>query len=92
MVKLSERTELALKADISSILYENPLRALFTKEISIELRRDKEFTKKLLLGMEKEGLVESVVKISKDKYYKKRMKWKIPEKILKIYKESKNDF
>ncbi len=85
MSRLSEKTKLALKADISSILYENPLRALFTKEISIELRRDKEFTKKLLLEMGKEGLVERIIKNNKGKLYKERIKWRIPERILNIY-------
>ncbi len=92
MVRLSEKTKLVLKADISSILYENPLRALFTKEIAFELRRDKEFTKALLLGMEKEGLVERIFKNSNGKLYKERIKWRIPEMVLKMYKESKSDF
>ena len=86
MVKLSERTELVLKADISSILYENPLRSMFTKEIGVELRRDKEFTKKLLLEMEKEELVERVLKNNKGKLYKERIKWRIPERVMRIYK------
>ena len=92
MVRLSEKTKLVLKADISSILYENPLRALFTKEIAFELRRDKEFTKALLLGMEKEGLVERIFKNSNGKLNKERIKWRIPEMVLKMYKESKSDF
>ena len=66
MVRLSEKTRLALKADISSILYENPLKAMFTKEI---------------------GLVERIVKNMKGKKYEKRVKWRIPQNMLKFYKE-----
>ncbi len=51
MVKLSDKTIELLKEDILSILNENPLKSRFTKEISLELRRDKEFTLKLLLEM-----------------------------------------
>ncbi|MBS3134306.1 hypothetical protein J4214_03675 [Candidatus Woesearchaeota archaeon] len=87
MVRLSEKTRLALKADISSILYENPLKAMFTKEIAFELRRDKEFTKQLLIEMEKNGLVERIVKNMKGKKYEKRVKWRIPQNMLKFYKE-----
>ncbi|MAG47950.1 hypothetical protein CL617_05060 [archaeon] len=88
MSQISEKTKLALKADISSILYENPLQAMFAKEISVELRRDKEFTKKLLLEMENEKLVERITKSSKGIDYKKRIRWKIPERVLQVYDEN----
>ena len=91
MVRLSERTKLALKADISSILYESPLKALFTKEIAFELRRDKEFAKILLLEMEKEHLVERVNKNGVGVFYKRRTKWKIPNHLLKIYSKNEHD-
>ena len=60
MVKLSEETIKLLKEDILSILNENSVKSLFTKEIARELRRDKEFTLKLLLEMEKINWVEDV--------------------------------
>jgi DNA-binding IclR family transcriptional regulator len=56
MVKLSEETIRLLKEDILGILNESK-RNLFTKEIAKELRRDKEFTLKLLLDMKEMGWV-----------------------------------
>tara|TARA_Y100000310_G_C20595410_1_gene770249 strand:+ start:969 stop:1226 length:258 start_codon:yes stop_codon:yes gene_type:complete len=60
MVKLSGKTVELLKEDILSILNENPMQSRFTKEISFDLRRDKEFTLKLLLDMKEKGWVEEV--------------------------------
>ena len=91
MVKLSNKTILGLKADISSILYENPLVAKFTSEIAQELRRDEEFVKKLLLEMEKEGLIKSITKNNKGKDYLLRKRWVIPKKVLDIYNINKLD-
>jgi len=86
VVKLSERTTKLLKEDILSILYERPLIALSTYKISRELRRDNEFTKILLLEMQKEGFIEEVKKGVYGEYVARR-KWKIPSTILKAMQE-----
>ncbi len=90
MVKLSQKTTQLLKDDIISILYENPLAARFTNEIALELRRDNEFTKKILLELKKEGFVEEVKKNSKGYQYLARIKWRIPPKVLKAYESNKS--
>ena len=82
MVKLSQKTISALKDDVMSILYENPLISRSTYEISQELRRDKEFTKKLLLELKNDNFVEEVKKGKRGEYLTHR-KWRIPAKVLK---------
>lgn len=88
MVKLSEKTIQLLKDDIMSILYENPLKAMFTNEIAVELRRNNEFTKKLLLELKKKGLVEEVNKNKRGQEYLRNKKWRIPSRVLKVFDES----
>jgi len=88
MVRLSEKTIKLLEDDIISILYENSLNALFTNQIADELRRNNEFTKKLLLELKKEGLVEEVVKNKKGQEYLRNKKWRIPSKVLKAFEKS----
>jgi len=90
MVKLSKKTIKFLKDDIVSILYDQPLKPLFTNEIATELRRDNEFTKKLLLELKKEGLVEPLKKNNQGQPYIARTKWRIPQKVLKAYKNQNN--
>jgi len=68
-----------------SILYDNPLKPRFTNEIALELRRDNEFSKRLLLEMERDGYVERLKKDNNGKQFIRRIKWKIPDKIVKIY-------
>ena len=82
MVKLSSKTTGKLKDDIISILYENQLNPLLTVEISNELRRDKEFTKKLLLELKEQGILNEIKKNNKGKNYLKRSKWIIKQEIL----------
>ena len=90
MVKLSQKTIQLLKDDIISILYENSLAARFTNEIALELRRDNEFTKKILLELKKEGFVEEIKKNNKGYQYLARIKWRIPPKVLKAYESNKS--
>ena len=67
MVRLSSRTINLLKDDIISIIYENQLKPLLSIEIANELRRDKEFTKRLLFELKKQGILEEKKRIIKEK-------------------------
>ncbi len=85
MVRLSGKTISDLKDDIMSILYDDPLKPKFTNEIALDIRRDNEFTKILLLEMEQLGYVERLKKDNQGKLFIRRIKWKLPDKIIKIY-------
>ena len=82
MVKLSSRILNLLKDDIISILYENNLNPLLTIEISNELRRDKEFTRRLLNELKEQGIITEIKKNNKGKNYLKRSKWAINKEVL----------
>lgn len=86
MTKLSNEKTQKIKEEILSILYHNTLKAMFTNSIAQELIRDEEFTKKLLLELKKEGLIDEI-KRSKEGYeYCKWRRWKLSSKALEAYK------
>ena len=87
MVKLSSNTVNLLKDDIISILYENNLNPLLTMEIAKELRRDKEFTKRLLIELKEKGVIDQIKKNNKGKDYIKRSRWIINPGVLNNYNE-----
>ena len=87
MVKLSKKTVELLKDDIISILYERSLVPMSAYEICVELRRNNEFTKKLLLELEEDGLVREVGKNSDGRVYLRNKKWMIPAKVLKAFEK-----
>ena len=87
MVKLSSNTINLLKDDIISILYENNLNPLLTMEIAKELRRDKEFTKRLLIELKEKGVIDQIKKNNKGKDYIKRSRWIINPGVLNKYNE-----
>jgi len=85
MVKLSSKTTTKLKDDIISILYESQLKPMFTIEIANELRRDKEFTKKLLQELKEQEILTEIKKNNKGKDYIKRSRWSIKPELIKNY-------
>jgi len=84
VVRLSGETTRLLKEDILSILNEDPGRSRFTKDIAKELRRDKEFTLKLLLEMKEMNWVEEVFGRNARG---NRKRWRINKELLKVWKE-----
>ena len=83
MVKLSKKTINLLKDDIVTVLYENPLKPMFTNEIAVALRRDNEFTKSLLLELREIGIITNIKMNKRKKEYLIRKKWVINHNILK---------
>ena len=83
MVRLAKRTVDLLKDDIVNILYESSLKPLFTNEIALLLRRDNEFTKKLLLELKLLGVVEEIKMNRCKKQYLLRKRWRISKEALK---------
>jgi len=58
---------------------------VFTVDVARELARDEEFVKRLLLGLEKKGLVVRVGKNSNGVNYLKRMRWRISNRAHEVY-------
>lgn len=90
MVKLSQNTINLLKDDIVNILYENSLKPLFTNEVAFIMRRDNEFTKKLLMELKNLGIVEEIKFNTRKRNYLLRKKWRISNNVLKKYEEMNN--
>ena len=89
MVKLSLKTKQHLKDDIVSVLYDKSPRSLFAFTIALELRRDKEFVKGLLIELESLGIVERMAKNARGQPYTRRVKWRIPFHVLKAMPQKK---
>ncbi len=90
MVRLSDQLINLIKDDIISHLYNNQLKSFFTNELAREIRRDNEFTLQLLLGLEQQGMVEKIRKNKQGKQYLARIKWRIPNHVIKAYEQRNN--
>ncbi len=74
-----------ISEQIMSYLYEVSPRLVFTVDIARDIARDEEFTKSLLLMLEKREMVIRVRKNSKGKTYLRRIRWRISNRAYDIY-------
>jgi len=74
-----------IKEEILSIIFRNSPKAMFTSEIAMNLARDEEFTKKLLLEMENSKLIASVKKNSSGINYLRRIRWRLTNNTFNAY-------
>ena len=88
MVKISADNKEKIKEHILSLLYHNSPNALFGAEIAREIIRDEEFSKNLLLELEKQKLVTSVNINNKGISYVRRLKWRLTNNAFRAYKEA----
>ena len=86
MTQISDKKINKIKEDILSYLFSITPKTAFVSNISTEIARDEEFTKRLMLDMEKKGLVVGVRKNSKGVVYQKRIRWRLNDKTFKAYK------
>ncbi len=87
-MKISENKRKKISEQILNLLYINFPEPLFTVKISEEIIRDEEFTKDLLIQLEKKNLLKRIKKNPKGIKYKKRIRWTITNKVYKFYKEN----
>ena len=80
--KISIHTKKLLKEDIVGILYEMYPHSLFTNQVAEQLRRNNEFTLKLLEEMRKQNLVSVIKKTKKGEEFVRRKRWKLPSKVV----------
>jgi len=85
MPTISDEKVEKISEQILFYLYEVFPRLVFTVDVARELARDEEFVKKLLLGLEKKGLVVRVGKNSNGVSYLKRMRWRISNRAHEVY-------
>ena len=77
---------------ILAFLFSNSPKPFFTSHIAIELARDEEFIKRLLLDLKNKKLVEEVTKNSKGETYTIRKRWKLSDGAYKAYKHNQNNY
>ena len=94
MPRISQPKIQKIKEQILYFLFNTFPKQVFTSEIARELARDEEFTKKILLVLEKDNLIIKISKNSSGKKYLRRNRWRISNQAYKAYSEhqSKNQF
>jgi predicted transcriptional regulator with HTH domain len=91
MPKISLEKIQKISENILSHLFSIFPRPVFTSDISKDIARDEEFTKKLLLDLEKKELVVRIDKNPKGFSYSKRLRWRLSNKSYEIYKKFQKD-
>jgi len=90
MSKLSEKTIKNIKEQLINMIFENSPKSLYTNELASLLARDEEFTKRLLLELKDQGLVEPVSKNPKGKNFLIRRRWKLTKAVLDASEQLNN--
>jgi predicted transcriptional regulator with HTH domain len=85
MPTISKEKVEKISEQILSYLFGVFPKLVFTVDVAREIARDEEFVKRLLLGLEKKGLVVRVDKNSKGENYLARMRWRISNRAYEVY-------
>ena len=87
-MKISQEKKDKISEHILAYLYSQNPQAIFTSHIALEIARDEEFVKKLLLDLNKKGIVIEIKKNPKGIFYLRRSRWKLTNKFYNLYKQS----
>jgi len=89
-MKISQQKKDKILEQILFYLYSQSPKALFTSHIAMEMARDEEYVKKLLLELKRKKLIVEINKNPQGKIYLKRSRWKISDDTYNLYKEIQN--
>jgi len=84
-MKISKEKRDRIKEQILSFLLHIYPDSKFTAEISREIARDEEYTKKLLEEMNNKRLVVDIRKNSEGEIYSRRIRWRLSKKVYQNY-------
>jgi predicted transcriptional regulator len=87
MPKISKQKIEKISEQVLLFLYSEFPKQIFTSKVAEELARDEEFVKKILIDLEKNGLVIKIDKNSLGYQYSRRLRWRISNKAHEIYKK-----
>jgi predicted transcriptional regulator with HTH domain len=87
MPTISEQKKERISEQILHYLFGIFPKQVFTSEIAKELARDEEFTKTLLIKLQKKELVVKIDKNPEGIAYTRRSRWRISNKSYEIYKK-----
>lgn len=85
MPSISKSKKDKISEQILHYLFSISPESRFTSQISAEMARDEEFTKSLLLDLEKKGLIARIDKNKEGIDYSKRQRWRISSKAFSAY-------
>jgi len=74
-----------IKEAILLVLYKNSPKPLFTSDISLEIIRDEEFTKRVLKELETQKFIVSIDKNPAGIPYSRRLRWRLSTKTYEAY-------
>tara|TARA_Y100000310_G_C20111075_1_gene547138 strand:+ start:282 stop:560 length:279 start_codon:yes stop_codon:yes gene_type:complete len=86
MPRISNEKKEKIQEQILHYLYSVFPKLEFTNKIAEEIARDEEFTKELLLNLEKKELVIKISKNPEGYTYSRRLRWRISNSAHEIYK------
>lgn len=87
MPQISKQKRDKISEQILEYLFAVSPEAQYTNKIASEIVRDEEFTKAILLELEKAKLVVSVDKNSKGDNYSRRLRWRLSPQAYGVYKQ-----
>ena len=91
-MRISKVKKEKISEQILAFLFSNSPKPFFTSHIAIELARDEEFIKRLLLDLKNKKLVEEVAKNPQGKIYLIRKRWKLSDEAYRAYKQNQNSY
>ena len=86
-MKISQEKKNKISEQILAYLYSQSPKTIFTSHIALEMARDEEFVKKLLIDLQKKGFVVKINKNPQGKEYLRRARWKLSNKVYHYYKQ-----
>jgi hypothetical protein len=87
MPQISKQKRDKISEQILEYLFAVSPEAQYTNKIASEIVRDEEFTKAILLELEKAKLVVSIDKNPKGNNYSRRLRWRLSPQAYAVYKQ-----
>ena len=87
MPQISKQKRDKISEQILHYLFTSSPQAQFTNKIAQEIARDEEFTKSLLLELEKNKLIVKIIKSPEGFEYIRRERWSLSQSAFNIYKK-----
>jgi len=91
MPPISQEKKDKISEQILAYLFNQSPESKFTSTIAKELARDEEFTKKLLIELQKHKLIIKIKKSSSGAEYVKRERWRLSNLTFETYKKHQNE-
>jgi hypothetical protein len=85
MPRISEKKREKISEQILHYLFSKFPKPLFTSDIAVEIARDEEFIKTLLIELEKKGYLLKITKNPEGNEYKRRLRWRLSNKTQETY-------